>query len=118
MTLPYAQSYGVVPELVYATLTEPEQVTRWLPRPLKLDDQGPGTIRVRLTEQPGDQTYLSVDGRDGPWQVEVLVVAEGSGARADITVTTHRCDALELERFIAEAHESIKDLIAERFQPG
>ncbi|NUR72191.1 MAG: hypothetical protein HOU81_15365 [Hamadaea sp.] len=128
-TRPHAVvDFGVVPELVFEALTDPGRVARWLPAPLRLDEDGPGLLRVRLHTTDADGT-----GDPGLRHQRVLPVATDSGdawyanlvitplpdarSRVDLAVLGD-CAREQLDDLVGRAVAAVRDDIAESFTPG
>jgi len=120
--------FGVVPELVFEALTDPGRVSRWLPAPLRLDEDGPGLLRVRLqtpdidgTSDPGlrHQRVLPVAMESGDAWYANLVISPLPDARTRVDVgLLGECGKQQLDDLLGRAVEAIREDIAESFTPG
>lgn len=118
----FSAEFGVVPELVFEALTDPERVARWLPGPWAPAERGAGVLRVRLSPPDGPfaQSLLPIGAGAQPgdrWLAEAVVVATASGSRVDVTVTP-QCPPEQLKELAAQAVDGLRDDIAESFTPG
>jgi hypothetical protein len=120
--------FGVVPELVFESLTDPGRVARWLPPPLCLDEDGPGLLRVRLqtpdedgTGDPGlrHQRVLPVATDSGNAWYANLVITPLPDARTRVEVgVVGECGQRQLEDLLQSAVYAVREDIAESFTPG
>ncbi|MEV0268095.1 hypothetical protein AB0H43_04900 [Hamadaea sp. NPDC050747] len=120
--------FGVVPELVFEALTDPGRVSRWLPEPLRLDEDGPGLLRVRLhtpdaggTGDPGlrHQRVLPVATESGDAWYANLVITPLPDARSRVDVgVLGECDREQIDAILKQAVAGVRDDIAESFTPG